>query len=191
MLTDTRMRSLVQPELEAGEQLLWVGSPAPMRMARASLGRFCMGIVWSAITGHFMVNWYSHKPDVSGPGGLWGHHGIASSLFFVPFILGGAHELLSPLLAYLTATRTVYAITSKRALIITRGRTRKVRSYPERDIRSIQRDERQNGTGDVTFARTRTKDSDGNDVVEDVKFVGIPDVRLVERVLRETFAAKL
>ena len=42
----------------------------------------------------------------------------------------------------------------------------------------------------MTFARMQTKGSDGEAVMEDVKFFGIPDVRLVERVLRETFAPK-
>ena len=44
MLVDDRAQSMVQPELEAGEQVLWVGQPKPSRIALRDLPLFIPGI---------------------------------------------------------------------------------------------------------------------------------------------------
>ena len=44
--------------------------------------------------------------------------------------------LSAPYFAYRQGTRTVYALTEKRALILTLGRKTKAESYREKDMRS-------------------------------------------------------
>jgi hypothetical protein len=79
-----------------------------------------------------------------------------------------------------------YAITSKRVLIINRGRTLTVHSYSWRDIGPVTFIERPDGSGDLIFARTPYgyTASNGNSNLTRGRFSGIPNVREAERVLR-------
>jgi len=189
MLTDPQVSYDVQRELESDESLLWAGKPQPTRMMIPALPASGLGIVWTSFTVNFIVGWYSfgHR-DVSGPSGLFGMHGILSSLFFVPFILIGVGMLLSPLWCYVIARNTVYAVTDKRALIIQRKWPHRVETYGQSDMINVVRTERRDGSGDLTFAKKPGRDSEGHSRMGDVKFVGIPEVRTVERLLRDLSA---
>ena len=190
MFIEARLYNLTQPELEMGEALLWAGQPNPKRFALrpVSILVFVCGVAWTASIASFIHGWYDvPQRDFSGPHGLWRMHGIAASLFFVPFVLIGLGMMLSPVWHYIAAVRTVYAITPKRVFVMTGFRSRKVQSYTAREIGFIERTEHADGTGDLTFARKPTKDSEGDPTVEEIQLVGIPEVRSVESLLRETF----
>lgn len=189
MLIDTQLQSRLTPELEPGEEVRWAGQPAPLASMASALPALVFGIAWSGFMVNFMVGWYGvPMHDVSGPGGLFGFHGILASLFFIPFIAIGIGMLVSPLLAYLAARATVYGITDRRVLIVKFGYGRRVQSFGKADISKIERTERANGSGNLAFAQESYRDSDGDRRIRDVRFLGIPEVRGVERILRETFA---
>ena len=104
------------------------------------------------------------------------------ALFGVPFVLVGLGMLTSPYWLYKKAKQTVYALTNRRAMIITGGSTKKVQSFTGNDIGIIERTERSNGIGDVVFATVVGKKSD-----QPVGFMGISEARRVERLLLDTF----
>lgn len=183
-MEDFTLRSRVEADLEGGERLLWTGRPASIRVISGSLGSFAMGIVWTAFTVNFVVSWHSGQRDASGPGGLFGFHCILQELFFLPFLAIGFGMLSSPLWMYLRARRTLYAVTDRRVLVIVCGRSRTVRSYCRGDIGNIERTERADGSGDLSFARNVAIDGSGNQRAETVRFVGVADVRSVEQLLR-------
>jgi hypothetical protein len=190
MSDESYLRSIVEPELENGEQLLWVGKPSPNRMLIPSILPFGFGVVWTTFAVNFIYQWNRGPNDVQGPGGLFGLQGILSNLFFVPFILIGTGALLTPIWFYLKAKRTVYCVTSGRILIVQNRRSRKVESYGPPDIGPIERTERADGSGNLTFARRDYSDNDGHQRSQDIQFVGIPDVRSVEKLLRDLFVNK-
>ena len=69
-------------------------------------------------------------------------------LFGLPFLLIGLAMFLAPLWGWMSARRTVYAISSDRAVII-QGRS--VRSFESDEIEELERYERADGSGDVIF----------------------------------------
>lgn len=187
MLVDRFLQSELKAELEPDEEALWVGKPDPKRAAIQCLGICGLGVVLLAFMASFIEGWYSfpHK-DVSGLGGLFGMNGILSSLFFVPFVLIPMGMLLSPLWAYLHSRHTLYAVTNQRIVIFQSKWPRKIQSFGKSDLTSVERRERPDGSGDLTFAQKLCKDSEGSGRTQDVKFLGIPEVKAVEKLLRET-----
>jgi hypothetical protein len=189
MLLNHQLYGFVQPDVEADEQILWVGQPNPARMAIRSLGGFLFGIVWTSFTITFTTTWIASSSNGAWPGGIWGFGGLAFYLFMTPFLLIGLALLASPFTSYLESLRTYYTVTNKRILIIETGKTRKVQSYGKDDVGNLERVERTDGSGDLAFATQHYKDSDGDERTRDIKFIGIAQVRSVENIVREVFKA--
>jgi hypothetical protein len=167
-------RSLAR-ELAAGERVLWAGRPAPLAMAMKSAVPFLFAIPWTAFSIDFMVR--------------WSHHDVASYVFQGSFVAVGVAMLCSPFYAYWSATRTVYAITVRRVLIVTdEGWTRRVQSFTKVDPTHLCRTEGRDGRGTVTFAKELVNDSEGGTRTSDVQFVWIQEPRRVEEILRRVFA---
>lgn len=177
MNIDLEAQQTVQAQLESGERLLWHGRPDPKRQLFGALLIMLFGIPWTA----FSVFWVG-----AASGLFWGERQIGwfslFGLFGVPFVLVGLGMLTAPYWTYRTAQRTVYALTNRRALIISGDRTRKIQSFAGTDIDLIERTERADGKGDVMFA---TVANDKN--LQRVGFLGITDARRVERLLLDHF----
>lgn len=177
MNIDFEAQQVAQAQLDAGERLLWYGRPDPKRQMMGGLVLMLFGIPWTA----FALFWTG-----AASGLIWGERPIGwhslFGLFGVPFVLVGFGMLLSPYWAYRRAQRTVYAITNRRALIISGRFVRKIQSFAVPDIEIIERTERRNGKGDVMFATTTV-----NRNTQRIGFIGIPDARRVERLLLDTF----
>src|SRR5262249_33218360 len=134
-------------QLDPGEGLLWSGAPSPGRMALSALPSMVFGVPFTA----FSVFWItmahsmmSHSP-MPGPANLF-------PLFGTPFLLVGLGMLPSPLWAYLGAGRVQYAVTNKRAIIVSGLLSTSVKSFVHSEIHDVQRVERADGSGDVYFA---------------------------------------
>ncbi len=188
MNNDYDALTIAQSEMDAGENLLWAGRPTPGRSLGPAIPKMLVGI---PVTG-FAIFW------------IWGATGFGSGmphasdpfaffpLFGVPFVLIGLAMLTAPLWVYLKAGRTVYAVSSRRALIIISGRSRSVQSFCPQDMEGIRRTERADGSGDIYFAQQAGPyrgrpdlNYDTDYAVIKVGFTGIPDVRAVERILRD------
>ncbi len=111
--------------------------------------------------------------------------GWVMALFGLPFVLIGLGMLLAPFAAFRTARRTVYALTNKRFITITEGRTRHVKSILPDLIRSIERKERPDGSGNLRLILGYEKDGDGGAVTTAEDLIAIPDVRKVENLLMD------
>lgn len=177
MNMDFESQQTAQAQLESGERLLWHGKPDPKRGLLATIPIVLFAIPWTG----FAVFWTAAASGLffndSEPGFL-----SLFGLFGVPFILVGLGMLTSPYWLYKKAKQTVYALTNRRAIIITGGSTKKIQSFTGNDMGVIERTERANGAGDVMFATIAGKKSD-----QPVGFMGIPDARRVERLLLDTF----
>jgi hypothetical protein len=163
-----------QSELKTGENLLWVGQPDPKHLALQGLPLALFGLAFTAASLVF---------GFIGPG------------FYLPviiFLLTGLVMMSSPWWMYREGSKTVYAVTDKRLLIITGGGSPSVQSFDDSrfgSIAKIEAVERSNGSGDIVFARkvNRYHDSDGSSrtKIEPIGFFGIPDVRSVEKLVRD------
>lgn len=174
-------RDAARRELRRGEKLIWADRPAPSVLRKRGMVRFLFAIPFTA----FACFWIWGASQVAGSSVM----GTIFPLFGLPFLAVGVWMLSSPLRAARLARRTVYAITDQRLIILSGGRTRSVRSFGPGDITKLERNEHDNGLGDVIFAeevswhsrRSRRGIRLGSHRhVEDIGFFGIADAREVE-----------
>jgi hypothetical protein len=168
---DPELQRWIEPDLEPGERLLWVGQPEPRRAAQQMLGILIFGVPWTVAALCFGQPW------------SWDH--FPSPLFSGLFVLVGVLICCTPLVSYWEAQRTTYGLTDRRVLIFVHGWRGKREAYRPADLCPAERRELPDGSGDLLIARRQEKDSDGHPRTVEVKLVGIPQVREVERLLRQ------
>jgi hypothetical protein len=175
------LRDAAQRELEPGENLLWTGRPDAGRMARQATLIWFVGVPWTVSSlWMWSTSGFGKATDQPGPG-------LFFRLFDLPFVLIGFGMLSAPYWAYRKGLNTVYAVTNKRVFILTAGKRWHVESYVPTSGSDFERTETANGSGDLIFLRRSRLDSDGDRVTNKVGFYGIPEVRRVERLLRDNF----
>lgn len=187
-------RHTAEAELRRGEHLLWVGQPSPVRLAMQKLPTLLFGILWTAAI-IFMSNMVGWSFSSSGN---FGSFSMIFTVLLGIFFLIGVGMLVSPLWNYFKATRTIYAVTDQRAMIIEQLLSTSVKSYSDDDIQFIERRTSIGDTGDVIFAReTRTRRSRSSSGFSrtrtynvDIGFFGIPEPREVEQILLDNFRTK-
>lgn len=178
---DPKIERFLYEELGPNEKLLWSGAPRPGRMSRRTLPIVLFSIPWTA----FALFWIAgasgfKRPDFSHGAGLF-------PLFGVPFVLVGFGMLSSPFWAMRKARKTVYAVTSERAIILEGGGFRgavNVRSFRADQLQNIRRVQLADGSGDLVLDQKITTDNEGSRRATDLGFLGIPDVKAVETLLQ-------
>lgn len=169
---------IAQQELDSGERLLWAGRGSPGRLAIKGIAATLFGIPFTAFSLFWMYMAAGQRvPDISG-----GRMTDYFWMFGVPFLLVGCGMLLLPLWLYWQGTRTVYAVTDRRALIITGGRSRTVKSLGPADTARVERKEHGDGTGDLVFEQADSGDRRRQQRMP-TGFFGIRDARTVEQLL--------
>lgn len=161
----------------SGESVVWVGRPDPKRFALQRLPFFLFGIPWTA----FALFWLAAASGFKFPNFNTFDFFSLFPLFGIPFVLIGFGMLLSPLYAYTKAFNTVYVITNRSLRIIQLGNTKKVQTFTANEIGTIQRIEKNDGSGTLIFKQNVSYDSQGRSTVTAIGFYGIPDVRTVEQ----------
>jgi hypothetical protein len=163
------LRQFIEPD----EDIVWFGKPDPFRYAISrSPTWFFSGVLLAALC------YWGVSPQLAG-GGYRYWFEVASILGMALFI--GA-LLLSPVSCWRQATRLVYLITNRRAMIV--DEVKKTPTIQEKltDIKKVRlsgiRGERK--IGNVHF----TEESTGDDTMIDAGFVAIPDAKDVDETLR-------
>ncbi len=172
-----------------GDPVQYAVQPQPWPTFRATLPIWLMGIPWTALTTALLVMAIAGPvsgapaPDSLGPGGTTSTVMIA--LFISVFALIGWGMMLAPFWAYWKARHTVYAVTKKRLILLTLGRTLKVQSIEPAGMRGFTRHERRNGSGTLTILQGFEKDSDGDKVEKTETLWCVPAVKRLETLLQE------
>jgi hypothetical protein len=178
---------LVTSQLDPGEGVLWTGAPNPTRLALSSIPAAIFGIPFTGFAVFWMYMAFSMTSRSSPAGGAWS----LFPLFGLPFLLIGLGMLTAPLWAYLAAGRTVYAVTNRRALILSRIVSTMVKSFTHEDIHELEHVERAGGSGDLYFGSRLVYGKGGRVSRVRVGFIGIPDVRTVEQLIRSRLQQKV
>lgn len=176
MQIDSKKQIIAQNELDPEEKLLWIGEPNPIRMVVSMLHIFAFCLPFTAFAIFFMWK------EITSAGEL-----RPDNMFFLLFIMLGLGGTALPFLGFFVARKTIYVITTRRVLVITEARTRRVASYSDEDIGHIERNERADGSGNLTFAQRIKTNRKGRQYIEKIELIGIPNVRTVENLLRTTF----
>jgi Bacterial PH domain len=183
-VTPSDAQFMVQSELQPGESLQWTGTADPARAALSALPASLFGLPFAGFALFWMTAAYrgSHamsKASTNPIGGVFSFF----PLFGLPFLLIGLGIVFAPLLTYFKAQKTAYAVTDKRVLVITGGRTRTVRSCTPADIVSVDHREREGGTGDVII-RTNSIMQTRNSLSQmTIGLLGVNNVKEVARLV--------
>lgn len=180
----TEKRKLVETEMESGESLRWIGEPKPSRIAWKGLPITLFGIPFTA----FSVFWIFMAADGINAGEDMGAFRFFP-LFGIPFLLIGIGMLLAPLWLYLRSKKSVYAITSKRAIIFEGLFSFSIRSFKENKLNKLERRQKADGSGDIIFFKEIAESSGGTrnkgHHQKEIGFFGIPEVKTVEKILNK------
>jgi hypothetical protein len=186
----------VQAELLAGEELLWVGTPDPMRF----LIRFALKQISSVTSGIFILIAWLYIIDM----------GFAKAMFFtigfggVPLIIGilmlivlgtSLWQISAPLRQYFMATCTLYGISDRRVLIISGFPSRSTQSFRADQMQFVDTRVHPNGTGDIIFQREQQMRPQRSNTIYignqthtvETGFFGVHNPREVEAIMLETF----
>lgn len=173
MIAFAALSRFIRPD----ERIVWTGRPDPWAFASAQAGglaavgaAFLIGLLAAAViaidaaaNNRLMVD-------------LW---------FCVGFGLAGAvlsvTLLLAPWRAYHRAMRTVYGLTTERALILTTGPSRSLQALPHSAIRAVLTRRTGRDTVDLTFC---PQANPGEGAAPAVGFRAIRDVEAAERLAR-------
>jgi len=166
------------PPDRTGRETALERRPAPAAAAVGALPASLFGIPFTAFAAFWIWGAAQATAGADDPGAFF-------PLFGLPFLLIGLGIVATPLWAMLRARVTVYAVTDRRALVIIGGGTGGVSSHARSDIRDLMRVERADGSGSVFFAWQSRVSSRGFERRSRVGFIGIPEVRRVERLIRE------
>lgn len=191
MISSLEAEREINQELQPEETLVWIGQPNPAR-AVWSAGApvmFLFGLVFTVFAFFWTLSaaapllHSSHQR--SAPNGFE----IAFPFFGAPFILVGLSFLLRPYWMYRLASQTIYAVTSKRLVVISGMRIRSVQSINPDALTGIDRLERPDGTGDIVFRSNQAPVAQPGPRFANLApgFYGIPNVRDVESTIRNTF----
>jgi len=134
-------RAEIQRQLQPHEQILWVGRPAQgLRFTQQDIFLVPFSLMWGGFACFWEYNVLSHGAPAFF--GLWG----------IPFVAMGVYIIVGRFFVdRARRARTVYGLTSRRALIVKASRLRSVTSIdltgqPEFDLR-----ERGNGRGTIVL----------------------------------------
>lgn len=186
----SEQESRVQSELESGEQLLWTGRPRAGRLILESIPLVLFGIPWTAFTIFFisMVT-FSVMQDGNKKEPVLGLYSFLLLLFGVPFVLVGLWMLSSPLWMYRQIKQICYAITNRRVILWDPNSfwgAMYIRSYVPRQLASLLRTERADGSGDLIFEeqyyQTRGQHKPR---AQRIGFMAIDNVRTVDELVRK------
>jgi hypothetical protein len=187
----------VAEELDPGEELVWMGSPDPVRTAGRSLSTPAARVGW--VTLATAIGWVLLALQIVGPprpGYPFPWMVLLPALFPVLafavlawWMPGGLNGRRLPH----RADHTLYMVTDRRVVIMEGGHPYKVQSLAPPQLTHMVRRQRPDGAGDLILTREPGTLSEGwaggNNWAayawREVGLFGLADVRGVERLIRE------
>ena len=163
----------LQRELRIGERVVWKGFQLS-RVSRAGFGLYLFAIPWTAFALFWTVGAAGGiaSLDSAGPGFIaW-----AFPLFGVPFVLIGFAMFAAPFMPLLNGGKPLFAVTNERGLRIFVGRSLDVQDVPAKNLGSVKRNERRDGTGSLKIAIGIRTDSDGDKQTDYFELGEVADV---------------
>lgn len=143
----------IQPELLAGESVLWAGQPQK-KVVFHSRDRFA--IPFSLMWGGFAIFW---ELAATGSSGNWesGTPNLFLMLWGIPFVVIGQYMIWGRFLyTAWRKGRTHYGVTNKRVIVLNAGSTRKITDRYFANLDSVSLSVRNDGIGTIEFSPAAT-----------------------------------
>lgn len=137
----TDVSSQIQPELMAGESLLWSGRPRQgIAFNRSDIVLIPFSILWTG----FAVFWVLGASSAGAPAAFWS--------FGLIFVVVGLYTVLGRFFVdALQRGRTYYGVTSDRIVIVSESLGRRVKSLNLRTLTDVTFTTTAGGRGTITF----------------------------------------
>lgn len=169
--------SLLERQLAPGEQLVWWGQPKKLHGPRSGMQR-----LFAVVFLGFACFWEVTALQALFVGGLFG---VIFPLFGIPFILVGVKMLFPGLGASRHLRRTVYGVTTRRAVVVNGGQ---VTAWDLDAVTSVEKFYYKDGTGDLVMSNGQVEHyyHNGHSRTRAVTltFYGLTDVDAAEAALR-------
>lgn len=176
--------TLIQEQLKTGEGLCWVGCEPRSRVWRKRLSRIVILSLWTMTAGLLagmlvLMNPGFLKKSVSG-----------ALPVLAPVCLAGVGGYLlgREILRASQHDPQLYALTTRRALVISPGQDEKVHAYGIETVRSVEVKRRKGGSGDIVFERgvhwSRDVQGRSTRLAREVGFFGLTSVDEVMEILQ-------
>ena len=172
----------IQSELEPNEEVAWSGEPNPRAFADG--GRRVSVIATLLVT----IVILQILSLAFSPGGEKSTLPTVLTMFLIIFTI--TVLAVRYFVSYEQAKSIHYAITRDRILIVHSGKTRSVESYRSPLLDHITITERSDGSGSVVFDNSGNSSASSGSRHTTLGFFAIPDVRGVERVLKQVCLEK-
>lgn len=182
------MDAALQDTLRQGEAVAWAGPRLASSTMRQSVPAFIFGVIFTAIAVFIIYSIYANATNAGKP------VPTLPMLFVLPFVLVGLLFMASPMMIAKSASRTFYAVTNQRALVVylkKNGQTVVYEYTPER-LGNITVREKDAGSGDIIFQIIHTRMQGSGEWPEQrifKGFLGIANVREVEAHVKSLVAS--
>ncbi len=168
-----------------GEDIFWGTRPVPVFWGGGTAGILAFGSIWTGVT--LLVTFGVLFGHVEGGGTPEPCTRLLWLLFLLPFWLIGITLLSAPWWEWHRLRRTLYVITTQRALIVApRWFSLKTRAFELHEDMLLWRRVQKDAQGDLVFEA-----EESNDRSSYVGFLHLPDAQFAERKLREAIASEL
>ncbi len=186
--TDGRdLRVELSPYLHEGEKILWVGQPYTTAKFKPNPATLLFMLFWTG----FAVFWTVTASAAGGAFGLFGLPFLAVGFFMLYTITIGSKKRMQ---------NTIYAVTDRRAILLTNGRTTNMTEYIFSRLPSISLENVRGTTGTIRFQseviyhnhRSRYGRRSSVTMTEsyDTAFVAIDDVQKVYNLISERISSQ-
>jgi hypothetical protein len=179
---------IVRGELNQNEFVKWIGRPIPKIITFGGVILSIFGAIFIIFSLFWITTALNHSKH-----SFYFKQSFMDKIFpyfGLIFLAIGIAIFLSPIFIYRDTKNTIYAITDKRCIIIKLGKSKRISSYSKESVSIIDRVEREDGTGDLIFAKEQytSTDSDTNTSTissRNIGFYYVPKVKEVEKYLSE------
>jgi hypothetical protein len=171
---------LIRAQISPCERLCWAGQEPSSRHLRKHAWRIAIFAGWTGVAGFFAARSIVLNPYVL----RYSMTDMLSALTpLILAVLGGVF-LVREILVWQKIGPDLYALTNRRALVITPGKGVISWRYNSNAARSIQVRRRKNGSGDIIFERCArwSTDAEGR-ATRQVNDIGFYGLRCVDEVL--------
>ncbi|MCS6832160.1 MAG: hypothetical protein NZ521_01185 [Flammeovirgaceae bacterium] len=180
---------ILRSELQPNEKLLWCAQPIKGRFLKKGIFYFFFGIPFTGFSIFWMTMTFTMTNEMAQGGEPFEKFfSLVFPLFGLPFVLVGLGLLTAPLwMEYFIAPRTVYAITTKRAILIERTMTGTEIYYytPEKLKQDMYVRRSTHNTGDIILEKRVSGTSRGGTRITEHGFMGVENLTEVSQLLEK------